>query len=177
MVFRINMSLQLFTIDTQEVRTPSTKISADDLRLTSMQKFIDELIDAMIRFQGIGIAAPQVGHCIQIIILHKDYTKTTGHLVVVNPRLVYSSSKTNHMEEGCLSVPGIYGSVARATKVRVKGWDRHGKSFDCKAKGMLAKIFQHEIDHLAGVLFIDRASKTHNEIPSAIAARHSEHPS
>lgn len=154
--------LLIHTVDKdKEVRTVSTDFDIAKIKIKSSQQYFDDLIEAMIRYNGIGIASCQVGKNIRVIVISKEYTKDKEHTVMINPRLVSTSEKTNLMEEGCLSVPGMYGSVERYTKVRVKGWYRDGTQFDIKAKGMLARIFQHELDHLEGTLFIDSALRVH----------------
>jgi peptide deformylase len=132
---------------------------ADPTTITSakMQEFYDAMIEAMIRYDGIGIAAPQLGYTTRVIVVSKTYTGTPEDLVLINPRLVSTSEKTAVVEQGCLSVPGVFGPVTRPAKVRVKALGRDGKPLDIKAKGMYACILQHEIDHLNGVLFIDKA--------------------
>ena len=157
------MSLRIYTIDDEAVRDISKEVTLKELESDKMQQFIDELVDAMERFDGIGIAACQVGHTVRIFVVDKHYSKTDEHLVFINPRLVSLSEKKNTMEEGCLSVPGVYGPIERATKVRVKALDRNGKSLDIKAKGMYARILQHESDHLEGVLYIDKAIRTNKK--------------
>jgi peptide deformylase len=144
-----------------DVRKKSSDYSVEP-GVPSAQRLFDDLIEAMIRYNGIGIAAVQVGVLKRVIVIHEDYTDDHEHLVLLNPRLVSAASKTSVMEEGCLSVPGVFGPVERPTKVRVKGVNRRGEAVDLKAKGMLARILQHELDHLEGVLFIDRASAVYD---------------
>ncbi|MBI2411079.1 MAG: peptide deformylase [Candidatus Kerfeldbacteria bacterium] len=152
------MSLRIYTIQEPEVRQESTPISVEELRQPAMQQFANDLIEAMIRFQGIGIASCQVGRTIRMVVITKEYTEEKEHLVLVNPRLVSVAEKTSVLEEGCLSVPGVFGPVERPSKVRVKALSRNGEPLDIKAKGMLARILQHEIDHINGILFVDKAS-------------------
>lgn len=158
-IFTLSMArLLIHTVDKDpEVRTVSADIAIEDIAQKKWQQYFDDLIEAMIRYNGIGIASCQVGRNIRVIVISKEYTKDAEHTVMINPRLVSTSARTTLMEEGCLSVPKIYGPVKRFTKVRVKGWYRDGRPFDIKAKGMLARIFQHELDHLEGTLFIDTA--------------------
>ncbi len=141
----------------KSVRTVGRSIEESAIASPEMQPFYDDLIEAMIRYDGIGIAANQVGYPLQIFVIHKDYAPDGEHLVLINPRIVSSSAKLAEMDEGCLSVPGVFGPVDRFTKVRVKARLRDGSSIDIKAKGMLARILQHEADHLVAKVFIDRA--------------------
>lgn len=152
--------LLIHTVDKDpEVRTVCAEIEHPETAASTpeMQEFFDQLIEAMIRYDGIGIAAPQVGHCVRVCIIHKQYSETPEHLVLINPRIVSTSERTYRLDQGCLSVPGTYGPVVRPAKVRVKAYTRTGAPVDIKAKGMYAQVLQHELDHLDGILFIDKA--------------------
>lgn len=138
----------------------STEISSDELQSERFQQFFHDLEMAMVEYDGIGIAAPQVGMTKRAIVISKDYAAGERHLVLINPRITALSKRTASMEEGCLSVPGVVGMVERPVKARVKASFPDGSTADIKAKGMLARILQHEIDHLDGVLFIDKAEST-----------------
>lgn len=148
------------------VRIPSSEIDPAEISTPEMQQFFDDLIEAMIRYDGIGIAAPQVGYTTQAVVIHaeyaKEYTGTNEHLILVNPRIVSASDKTKQMEEGCLSVPGKYGVTDRARKVRLKALDRYGNAVDIKTKTFLARILQHEVEHLHGILYIDEALEVYD---------------
>lgn len=101
---------------------------------------------------GVGIAAPQVSKSIQLIVVNmKDQP-----LVLINPKIILKSIRKELGEEGCLSVPGVFGMVKRSKTVRVKALNQKGGKLFLKAKGMLARVLQHEIDHLLGILFIDK---------------------
>lgn len=155
-------ALRIHLVDRDpQVRAISQEVAEQAITTPQMQRLFDAMIEAMIRSNGVGIAGCQVGKNVRVIVISKDYADTDEHLVVINPRLVSVSKKTHTMEEGCLSVPGIYGSTERFVKARVKGVLRDGTAIDLKVKGMLARIFQHEIDHLDGTLFIDTATNLH----------------
>lgn len=154
------MSLRLYTTTDEEVRWKSAELSAEQLSSSEMQQFVDELVQAMIDANGIGIAAIQVGRPLQIFVVDKEYAGSKEHLILVNPRIVSTSTRVASMEEGCLSVPAVFGPVERPIKVRVKALLRDGSPIDIKAKGMYARILQHELDHLQAILFIDHAPKT-----------------
>ncbi len=118
-----------------------------------LQQLLDDMAETMIDSEGAGLAAPQVGISKRVIVVRDE----DAILELVNP--VIASSKGNVVDyEGCLSFPGIYGEVSRAEHVQVTGLDREGKEVRLNAKGFLARVFQHEIDHLEGILFVDRAS-------------------
>jgi len=120
-----------------------------------LQKLIDEMVGMMKYRNGTGIAAPQVGESLRLIIVeHEDKM-----YVVANPEITQSSTEIDINVESCLSVPNIAGEVERAISITVKGQDRNGKPIKIKAKGWLARIFQHEIDHINGILIVERAKE------------------
>lgn len=131
------------------------------------QTLIDDMIETMRVAPGVGLAAPQVGVSQRVIVVEfaeasedpEAPPKPPKLYAVVNPEIVRHSSETDVANEGCLSVPGYLGEVERYDTVTVKGLDRFDKPFRLKAKGWLARIFQHEIDHLEGILYIDRADQ------------------
>ncbi|OGY81679.1 MAG: peptide deformylase [Candidatus Kerfeldbacteria bacterium RIFCSPHIGHO2_12_FULL_48_17] len=141
----------------KRLREVAKNITLEKLRSKEVQALIEDLTDTMIADDGIGIAATQVGTPHQVFVLGGK----TRHdaQVFVNPKIVSFSQRETYMEEGCLSVPGVYGLVKRPVKVRLKALDRHGKPVDVKATGLTAKVFQHEVDHLNGILFIDKAER------------------
>jgi peptide deformylase len=127
------------------------------------QTLVDDMIDTMRQAPGVGLAAPQIGESSRLIVVEygdeEDEEKPPKLYVMANPEITRASEETVLGTEGCLSVPGIQGEVERLEAVTVKGLNRHGHPMTVKAKGWLARIFQHEIDHLDGVLFVDRAEK------------------
>lgn len=134
--------------------TPARKF-ADDFADPKTLKLFKDMIKTMYARDGIGLAAPQIDLPLQIItIATKD-----EELVLLNPKIVWRSRKTNSMEEGCLSLPGYFEEIERAEKVKVKGIDKHGKKIIIKASGMLARVLQHEVDHLQGILIKNRADE------------------
>ncbi len=102
--------------------------------------------------EGLGLAAPQIGVNLRIFALDVDDALS----IFINPKITHFSSKTKLYDEGCLSVPGVWGKVKRSVKVVMKYYDEKGKKHKIKAKGLIAQAFQHEIDHLDGILFIDK---------------------
>lgn len=114
-------------------------------------KLIDEMVRLLREANGLGLAANQVGVLQKIFV----YDDGTGLGVLVNPKII-SATGEQLGYEGCLSLPGIQGEVRRASEIVVTGQDRKGKDVKIKAEGLLARVFQHEIDHLYGTLFIDR---------------------
>jgi peptide deformylase len=128
-----------------------------------LQILIDDMIETMRAAPGVGLAAPQVAVSEQLIVVEygdeEDETIPKKLYVVANPVISRVSVDTEIGVEGCLSIPGLVGEVERPVAVTVKGLNRHGQAMTVKPKGWLARIFQHEIDHLNGVLFTDRADK------------------
>lgn len=121
-----------------------------------IQSVIDDLIQTMYAAPGIGLAAPQIGVSLRIFVVDVTAGRSSGELVVVvNPEFVERDGMQVE-EEGCLSVPGFNASVVRPARVVVRGLDRQGVERTVEATGLLARAFQHEIDHLDGTLFIDR---------------------
>jgi peptide deformylase len=128
-----------------------------------IQSLADDMVETMRLAPGVGLAAPQVGESIRLIVVEfgdeEDEEVPVKLYVMANPEITRASQDTLVGTEGCLSIPGVQGDVERALTVTVKGLNRHGKPMTVKAKGWLARIFQHEVDHLEGVLFVDRAEK------------------
>jgi len=128
------------------------------------QVLIDDMIETMRAEPGVGLAAPQVNVPLRLIVVEYPLNDSEEGakpktFVVVNPEIVKMSEETVKGIEGCLSVPNLFGEVERAIEVTVTGLNRQGKKQKIHATGWLARIFQHEIDHLNGILFVDRAEK------------------
>jgi len=125
-----------------------------------LQTFIDNMIETMHVSDGIGLAAVQVAELLNLIVVEIPETEEipgSGRCyVVLNPEIVKASHDTEIGIEGCLSIPGYVGEVERFTSVIVRGLDRRGKRWRIRATGLLARVFQHEIDHTKGILYIDR---------------------
>ena len=139
-----------------------------------LQTVIDDMIETMRAAPGVGLAAPQVGISERLIVVEyyqnekaeeaEDETKKKVW-VVLNPEIVKASEEKVMGVEGCLSVPNLVGEVERHAAIQVKGLNRRGQPMRVKAQGWLARIFQHEIDHLNGVVFTDRAAKVWKPAP------------
>lgn len=121
-----------------------------------IRTLLDDMAETMYKANGVGLAAPQIGEAIQVVVIDVG----DGLLELINPEIVRMEGKEID-SEGCLSVPQIYGDVERATKVSVKYLNRQGKHHRITATGLLARCLQHEIDHLHGRLFIDIATNLH----------------
>lgn len=118
-------------------------------------ELIDSMIETMVANKGIGLAATQIGKNIRLIIVQ---TKK-GALPLINPEILSESWKKEISEEGCLSIPKIFGLVKRSRAIKVSALNREGKKIEFKAEGLFARVILHEVDHMNGVLFIDRAKK------------------
>jgi len=136
----------------------------------NLQKLIDDMIDTMRDAPGVGLAAPQVGVSEQVIVVEYAEPEEVEEgeepkevepklYVMVNPEIVKASPETVVGVEGCLSIPMLVGEVERAHEIRIKGFNRHGQPMKLKVDGWLARIFQHEIDHVNGVVFTDLATQ------------------
>lgn len=138
--------------------SPSLRQKSKDITLPltpEQQTFVDEMFIAMQTYDGVGLAAPQVGSNINIIVINTEESPTA----YINPVIKKYSWRKEKMEEGCLSVPGVYGSVKRSITITVEYYDRQGNFINEVLTGYLARVFQHEVDHLNGVLFIDRTKE------------------
>lgn len=144
-------------------------VRVTDFKSEKFQTLIDDMIETMIAAPGVGLAAPQVAVNQRLIVVRlaaeteedrEEYGELAGVVhVVANPKIIKASREMVKGVEGCLSLPGLLGEVDRHKTVIVTGQDRQGGDFRIKADGWLARIFQHEIDHLDGVLFTDRTEK------------------
>ena len=146
----------MFTIVTHpnpSLRERSRELSVDEITDPEFQKYLDELTETMLKADGVGIASPQVGKNVRAIVVNT----VQGPECFINPEILKKSDVFVESEEGCLSVPGKFGWVERHQRVRVRALNRHGRRVELNVKNFPATIFQHEIDHLDGILFIDKA--------------------
>ena len=151
----------IVTLPNPVLRRKAHKVTVFDKQL---QELIDDMVETMREAPGVGLAAPQVGESIRLIVVEygeeKDGVDQPKKLfAVVNPEIVQASEEKVMGVEACLSLPGLAGEVDRHQQIVVKGMNRFGKPARIKVDGWFARIFQHEIDHLDGVLFTDRAAK------------------
>jgi len=149
--------LSIITDPNELLRRKSAEISPQEAKNGRWSDFADDMAETMLVKDGVGLAAPQVGHNIRLITVN---TKG-GVLAMINPVLTKKSLAKNWDEEGCLSVPNTFGQVRRHTKVRCRFITPQGETKHIEANGFLARVIQHEIDHLDGILFIDKARDIH----------------
>jgi peptide deformylase len=140
------------------LRQQARPIQPKELKTVLLQKFIDDMIETMQEYSGIGLAAPQVHESLRVFVAHLD---PDGHgsgdpIAVINPEIEVIGAQVVEGWEGCLSIPDIRGKVTRAAEIRVSALDRQGKRIEINAKDFPARVIQHETDHLDGVLFFDR---------------------
>lgn len=146
--------LNIELLGSEVLRAPATEVGEVDAEL---RRLIDDMFQTMYEAEGVGLAAPQVGISRRLIVVD---VREEGRepFALVNPRIVESSAGREKGEEGCLSIPGLVSVVERAERVVVEGLDRDGNPLRVEGAGLLGRCLQHEIDHLDGVLFIDRIS-------------------
>ncbi len=136
---------------------------------TELQTLVDNMFETMRAAPGVGLAAPQIGESLRLVVVEytedEDENAKPKKYVLVNPEIVKRSEEMITDIEGCLSLPGLAGRVERHEAVTVKAKNRFGKPLKIEAEGWLARIFQHEIDHLDGVLYIDRAEEVFEPTP------------
>lgn len=144
---------------------PVTKFDAE------LQQLIDDMIETMREANGVGLAAPQIGRPLKLAVIEtlpeedddgNEIDGTRDLFVIINPEIYWTTRETTKGLEGCLSIPGYLGEVERADSIRVRGLDRHGRKFRQRFDDWDARIFQHEIDHLNGVLYIDKLTGPDN---------------
>jgi len=165
------MSHKIFTIQNRGEEKFLRKRVEDFEFSKFSQKEIQELIlrmkKAMRAAKGVGLSANQIGLPLKVFVAEiPEKDGGSKFYAIFNPRIEKASKESTSMQEGCLSVPGIYGEVERPSRVVLKGFDKHGRSLKIKAWGLLAKVFQHEIDHLNGILFIDKAKELYTIEPT-----------
>ena len=155
---------KIVTLPEPVLRRKAHSITKFDKNLLTL---IDDMVETMREAPGVGLAAPQIGLSERLIVV-EYYEREEDEEVenapkkvwaIVNPEIVKASEEKLMGVEGCLSIPNLVGEVERHATIHVKGLNRHGRPMKFKAEGWLARIFQHEIDHLNGVLFTDRAIK------------------
>jgi peptide deformylase len=148
-------SWTILTHPDDRLRGKAEDVSVEEITTPEFQAFADAFCAFMLRSDGVGLAAPQIGLKKRIIaVLDKN-----AITLYANPEIIKASSATQESKEGCLSVPGVYGIVDRPKRVRIRALNRHGRVTEFDVSGFTATVFDHEIDHLNGVLFIDKMKK------------------
>ena len=143
--------LDIYTLDDEVLREETKKVTSFD---SSLRMLIDAMFDTLIEADGVGLAAPQVGVSKKFFVVDLRRGDDSKY-VFINPEIIETSIEEGPYEEGCLSIPGFYREVIRPLRVRVQAQDVNGKYFTIDADGLLARVIQHENDHLNKTLFID----------------------
>ncbi|OHA16814.1 MAG: peptide deformylase [Candidatus Taylorbacteria bacterium RIFCSPHIGHO2_02_FULL_45_28] len=152
--------------DSPILRQKARTVPVSEISSPKIQSIISEMAKAMAKQKdGIAIAAPQIGVSLRIFVISgsllkqadKTYKGENTNLVFINPEILKLSKDRKEMEEGCLSVRWLYGKVKRSTRIMISAYDEKGRKIERGASGILAQIFQHETDHLDGILFTDKA--------------------
>ncbi len=139
------------------LRKPARQVTPSELSDSAIQQLIDDMFETMHEYQGIGLAAPQVHMGLRLFIAGVDDPEVgVLPVVMVNPEISPLGEAAEDDWEGCLSIPDIRGRVSRQAEILVRSLDRHGREHTMTVSGFPARVFQHEADHLEGVLFLDR---------------------
>jgi peptide deformylase len=148
-----------------QMGNPILRIPAEpvkNIQAPDIQRLIDDMIETMQEYRGVGLAAPQVHRSLQVVVVEEDEDDSeesdppAAPIVLINPRIVPASDQMEEGWEGCLSLPNLRGMVPRYTDIEVRAHDRRGKPLTLKAVDFFARKIQHEHDHLIGTLFLDR---------------------
>ncbi len=145
--------------DASVLRTPAVPYDFSAHAPSETRALVDEMKKVMHAAQGIGLSANQIGLPWNVFVGQLSSAQGKPKFYAVfNPKITWKSSETYAMEEGCLSIPRTYGMVERPEKIVLEGQDKHGRPIRLKVWGLLARMFQHEVDHLSGKVFLDRAT-------------------
>ena len=147
------MILDIVKLGEESLRKPSIPVAEVN---DEIKQLAEDMFDTMIEADGVGLAAPQIGKNIRMFVLIAD---DDVRRVFINPQIIKTSEETGPYDEGCLSIPQVYETIERPLRVTVQAINEKGKAFTLDADGLLARIIQHENDHLDGVVFIDRGDE------------------
>lgn len=151
-----NPRLEIFKLGNDVLRTNAKRIGKVDLDTRNLAK---DMLQSMYSARGIGLAAPQVGISKELLVIDINFEDSAAEpLVLINPEITAFGNTLNSYEEGCLSIPGVYLDVVRPSTIKLKFSDEMGRPRKMNADGLLARCIQHEVDHLKGVLFVDRVT-------------------
>ena len=151
-----NPPLEIYKLGSKTLRTTAKRISKVDI---DTRKLAKEMLQSMYSAKGIGLAAPQVGISKELLVIDINFEDSAAEpLILINPEITAFGSTLNSYEEGCLSIPGVYLNVIRPSTIKLKFRDEMGRPRKMNADGLLARCIQHEVDHLKGVLFVDRVT-------------------
>jgi len=152
----VNPPLEIFKLGSKTLRTEAKRISKVDNQIRNLAK---DMLQSMYTAKGIGLAGPQVGISKELLVIDINFEDSAAEpLILINPEITAFGSTLNSYEEGCLSIPGVYLNVVRPSTIKLKFRDEMGRPRKMNADGLLARCIQHEVDHLRGVLFVDRVT-------------------
>lgn len=151
--------LDIYTLDDEVLREDTEKVTVFD---NSLKMLVDAMFDTLVEADGVGLAAPQIGVSKKFFIVDLRRGDDSRY-VFINPEIIETSMEEGPYEEGCLSIPGFYREVIRPLRVKVQAQDLNGKYFTIDADGPLARVIQHENDHLNKTLFIDHLTPEEKE--------------
>jgi len=146
--------MQVITMGNELLRQKAEKIKVFDEEIINLSK---KMFEILMTDKGVGVAGPQLGVMKRIFVINVEGDKER---VFINPSILETSIKTVKLEEGCLSIPGIYSQVVRPETIKIQAWNEKGKPFTLEASGMVARVILHEYDHLEGVLFLDHVPES-----------------
>ncbi len=153
-----NPPLKIFKLGSETLRTEAKRISKVDNQIRHLAK---DMLQSMYSAKGIGLAGPQVGISKELLVIDINFEDSAAEpLILINPEITAFGSTLTSYEEGCLSIPGIYLNVVRPSTIKLKFRDEMGRPRKMNADGLLARCIQHEVDHLKGVLFVDRVTSS-----------------
>jgi peptide deformylase len=141
--------MKIITLGDDLLRQKAVKIDKIDKEIVDIAK---EMLEIIKKDKGVGLAGPQIGFMKRIFVIHVEGDEER---VFINPSMIETSHETAKFEEGCLSVPGVYANVIRSESIKIQAWNEKGRPFTLESGGLVARVIQHEYDHLNGVLFID----------------------
>jgi len=151
-----NPPLEIFKLGSETLRTEAKRISKVDNNIRDLAK---DMLQSMYSAKGIGLAGPQVGISKELLVIDINFEDSAAEpLILINPEITAFGSTLNTYEEGCLSIPGVYLNVVRPSTIKLKFRDEMGRPRKMNADGLLARCIQHEVDHLRGILFVDRVT-------------------
>lgn len=170
------MNVPIIQLGDDRLRALSPTMLHEEITTPEVKTIIQNLKDTLDgTHDGVAISAPQIGANVRIFVVapkvfdtaymhgdKKDWDRTLTHLVAINPVITWTSSDCIEMEEGCLSIKGVFGPVTRHKEISLQALDERGTAFEMQADGLFARICMHEIDHLDGILFIDLAEETYH---------------
>lgn len=149
--------MDIYTLGADVLRAKAVPVDRFD---EDLAKLVENMFQTMKVGRGVGLAAPQVGLSTRLFVMEIDGDKPR---VFINPEIIETSVEMDSFEEGCLSIPGVYADLDRPAEIRVQAMNERGRRFTLGAEGFMARVIQHELDHLNGVLFTDRLPERSRE--------------